>query len=137
LQYLGFEKLKDNIPDLLVFLQDMNWPAAYLISDLLGKFGEPVVPHVKLIFQTVDDDDIWFYWIIVSIISYWDKHLVFQLKNELVEIVKDPNKYDSSIEALHILKDILPQFDYENLYKILMKKFESNHYYKNELLDRL
>jgi hypothetical protein len=37
LRYLGYEKLKNKVPEQLQFLQDMNWPAAHHVSILLTR----------------------------------------------------------------------------------------------------
>jgi len=132
--YLGFEKLKNHIPDLLLFLQDMNWPAGDLVSELLIKFGEPVIPHIQTVFQS-SSDDIWCSWIIIYIVRKWDKSFTFKLKDDLINVVKSPNYVGSSIESLKVLRDILLKSDFENLYQILLEKLENHEYFKQELLD--
>lgn len=47
LKYLGYEKVKNYLSELLGMLQDMNWPAAGSISELLTEIGEPVIPYIR------------------------------------------------------------------------------------------
>ena len=45
------------IPELLEWIQDMNWSVAQPLSEYLAKLGPILIPHLGVIFQT--DDHIW------------------------------------------------------------------------------
>jgi hypothetical protein len=45
----------------------MNWPIAIEIKNLLLKFNENLVPHVRAIFLT--DDGEWKYWIVTCLLE--------------------------------------------------------------------
>jgi len=44
LRKLSFEEIKPIIPDLLEWLQDMNWPIARPVTEILKPFSEQIVP---------------------------------------------------------------------------------------------
>jgi hypothetical protein len=77
-------RLKRHIPDLLEWLQDLNWPGAQTIAKLLTELGEPVIAHVKPIFQS--NDSTWIYWVLSEIVSQWPAELVKQLKDNLAAL---------------------------------------------------
>lgn len=104
LRYLGYPRVKNFIPELLEMLQDLNWPAAGYIADLLRTIGKPLVPYIKHIFHNVKNDDIWFHWILSTVINSWSKELVLELKTELIEIFKRCDIAEgTSIDSLIIL----------------------------------
>ena len=49
LKKLSFEQIKPIIPDLLVWLQDMNWPVARSIADILEPFTDRITPEIVAI----------------------------------------------------------------------------------------
>jgi hypothetical protein len=70
------------IGDLLIWLQDINYPVARPISDYLLGRGEVVVPHVKAILRGTNDR-VWQYEVIVSLVDRWPRELVAALQPEL------------------------------------------------------
>jgi len=48
--------LVQRLPDLLVWIQDLNWPGARRIADVLTTLGSPVLPPVRLVLQGADRD---------------------------------------------------------------------------------
>jgi hypothetical protein len=61
----GYPAIAPVLPDLLVWLQDFNWPVARVLAPFLISIGSPLIPHVRSIMDT--DDEVWKYWIIVVI----------------------------------------------------------------------
>ena len=43
--------------DLLEWLQDINWPVAKELVDILPRFHQKLVPHIQMVFNS--NDDIW------------------------------------------------------------------------------
>lgn len=61
---LGYEKFKDHLEELFVWLQDINWPAANTISKFIASIPpDELIPHLKNILRVAykDNDDFWIY----------------------------------------------------------------------------
>lgn len=86
----------DDIPELLAWLQDMNWPGALEISNFLQKQVDLCLEPIKQILN--GDDNIWKYHILFSIVSEWDIDNQRKLSEELISLAKgnDP-------EEVHLL----------------------------------
>ncbi len=102
LKKLSFEQLKPIIPDLLEWLQDMNWPIARPIADILEPFTEKLTPEIIEILKT--DDGMWKLWILVTLGRTNTDPL---LLNELERIARFPSKIEIedgvNLEAIAIL----------------------------------
>ncbi len=118
IEYLGFEKLNNYLPNFLEFLQDANWPASNGTAKMLIKAKETIIPEIQRIFKE-ENDSIWHYWILVLIINNWDYYLVSTIKNDLIKLINKIDQEGASIQALRILKE-----------KKLLKSKEFNHYYE-------
>lgn len=57
---LGFPTVEPILPEILEWIQDMNWPVAQAFYPLLCAVGEPLAPYIRTIFAT--DDEVWKYW---------------------------------------------------------------------------
>ncbi|MFC0518176.1 DUF5071 domain-containing protein [Mucilaginibacter angelicae] len=56
LKKLSFEQLKPIVPDLLEWLQDMNWPIARPVADILKPFADRMTPDIIRILKTNDGE---------------------------------------------------------------------------------
>jgi len=92
LSRLSFETISADVPELLVWMQDMNWPVGRGIAIYLR-------PHINEIKESLLDilksnDDIWKYWIISSLIA----HSKIKLDQELISMIKKiadhPTKFE-------------------------------------------
>lgn len=100
LSYLPLSRLEQFIPELLVMLQDTNWPAAEGVSKILMSMGQKIIPEIKSIFETIDT--LWHDGIIWSVISYWDESLVKQLESDLIQLINKWS-FDSGPSAIVLL----------------------------------
>ena len=139
IEYLGFEKLRNHLPCFLEFLQDANWPASRGASNMLVKAREIIIPEIKRVFKEVTNDEIWHYWILILIIPDWKKELVNTIKPELIELVIKADKEGASIQALKILKEkeLITEKEIEYYYKYLLKKFEGDKYWIDDLNEEI
>ena len=86
------------IPDLIIWIQDMNWPIAFEISKLLLKVPEQTIPHVKDVLAT--NDHIWKYWCLEYLVKYFPVDLIKALEPELNRIANHPSRGEE-IEEVH------------------------------------
>ncbi|UQZ32619.1 hypothetical protein C2I18_03025 [Paenibacillus sp. PK3_47] len=86
LSQIGYPGIKSILPELLVWLQDLNWPGAGAVSRLLIDVGEPLIPELQRVMAGEPADEEWMYWIIHSILEHWPKELVARLQPELMNL---------------------------------------------------
>ncbi|HEY8931382.1 MAG TPA: DUF5071 domain-containing protein [Mucilaginibacter sp.] len=87
LKKLPFEQIKPIVPDLLVWLQDMNWPVARPIAGILEPFVDQIVPEIITILKT--DDGMWKYWILTCLIKNTTHPI---LLDEIERMAKFPSR---------------------------------------------
>lgn len=97
LQHYNKEELSPIIPDLLMWLQDMNWPIADEIKKLLLIFNEDLVPHVRSILLT--DDGEWKFWIVTCLLKEVMPEVLLLLKPDLERIRDYPTEDETYSEV--------------------------------------
>lgn len=89
---IGFPALNSIAPDLLVWVQDSNWPVAAQTASLLSTAGPEIAPHIKAILSS--DDSIWKYWTIELVIANLTPGVRAELRSDLVRLVNHPSHQD-------------------------------------------
>lgn len=102
LKKLSFEQLEPIISDLLIWLQDMNWPIAGPIAEVLKPFGNRITAEIIKILKT--DDDGWEWNVLANFARNTTDPL---LLSEIERIAKFPTKNEIdaevNLEAMAIL----------------------------------
>lgn len=102
LKELSFEQIKPIVPELLEWLQDMNWPIARPIANILEPFADKMVPEIIKIFKT--NDGVWKMWVLRNITRHTESPL---LLSEIERIAKFPTRdeieEEANLEAIAIL----------------------------------
>lgn len=97
---MGYPTVDYLLPDLFVWLEDMNYPGAMEIADFLATVGEPIIPYLKEVLVGNDD-------CIYNVISYVVKDLssnmVKEIQEELMSIVRCNSSESLCLEILDIL----------------------------------
>lgn len=91
------EEIYEKIPELLEWIQDINWPVAQLICKRLENIGSPLIEPVRKILH--GSDDIWKYWVISILLGRADKDIVCSLKPELERIINNPTNSEMTEEV--------------------------------------
>jgi hypothetical protein len=102
LRKLSFEQIKPIIPDLLKWMQDMNWPVAKSVVNILKPFSEKLTKEVVAILKS--DDVMWKLWIICNLVRNTNDPLIIK---ELEKIAKHPTKDEIDNEVDSEAKAIL------------------------------
>jgi hypothetical protein len=124
--YLGSEKLKHCIPELLVYLQDMNWPAAVYVAHVLRQMPhELLVPELTRIFKDDYEDDIWIYWICSALIDGMDKRFLEALKNPILNYIKNSLCPEEPIRAAETIIPVLTLEEFQDICIYHETKFAS------------
>lgn len=103
LKKLSFQQLKPIVPDLLEWLQDMNWLVASNIADILRPFTDNITAELVAILQS--DDVMWKYWILGNLIKDANDPLIFKELERMVNYpTNDEIENEIHIEATSILR---------------------------------
>lgn len=106
LKELAKEDLVQLIPELLSWLQDINWPIAIDISQILLTIPNETLPHISHVLS--GDDDIWKEWCLRYFVMELPDELILSLQEEIKRIAYTPTKGEEleevHITALEILK---------------------------------
>jgi hypothetical protein len=105
----GFPTVAPILPDLLEWLQDINWPVARILAPFLATIGIPLIPHIQEILKT--DDEIWKYWIIVSIINN-SPELAKAFRADLERLAKAPEENEAREELNLVAQEVLEKYDW-------------------------
>jgi hypothetical protein len=102
LKKLSFDELKPIIPELLEWMQDMNWPIGRPIADILKPFADRMIPELIAILRT--NDSMWELWILINLARDTTNTA---LLNEIKRIAKFPTRIEIedevNLEAIDIL----------------------------------
>ena len=94
-------------PELITWLQDINWPVAQVIAPYLAQAGLSSVPAIRRVLQT--DDHIWKYWVLSAVVAEASPEVAITLKSELERLVTSPST-DEIAEGIHqIAQEIFAQ----------------------------
>jgi len=102
LKKLSFEHLEPIVPELLEWLQDMNWPIARPIADILEPFADRITPEIIKVLKT--NDSMWELWVLSNLARNTTDPL---LLSEIERIARFPSKVEIedgvNLEAISIL----------------------------------
>ncbi|HRE76946.1 MAG TPA: DUF5071 domain-containing protein [Flavobacterium sp.] len=85
----SYEEIKPIVPDLLDWIQDMNWPVAKTVADYLITISEFIIPEIIEILN--GKDEMWKYWTI-GVFGIYSKK---PLHPEVLEIIYRIANYPS------------------------------------------
>lgn len=91
----------EDIPMLLEWLRDMNWPGAALISSHLKSFGEANLECVRKVLGS--GDDVWIMWVLIEFGDAFGRNFWAKLIPELKQVAFKYDEDGAHIEALYIL----------------------------------
>lgn len=85
---LGWPGVEPVVSELLVWVQDYNWPVAHSLTPFLASIGRPLAPYLVPILD--GDDYVWQYWVIQFLLTDADPELVWQFRPLLLRIADRP-----------------------------------------------
>ncbi|NOU82167.1 DUF5071 domain-containing protein [Paenibacillus sp. LMG 31459] len=96
------------IPELLQWLQDINWPIAEEISNLLLTVPKETVPYIEEVLN--GGDDIWKTWCLQFYVSQLPEEFRHSLEKQIQRIAYNPTKGEE-LEEVHITaRELLKDF---------------------------
>ncbi len=102
LKQYSFEEIKPIIPELLEWLQDLNWPVSKSIAETLIPFSENIAIEIVQILRS--EDDMWKYWVLLIFGEIIKNQLVL---NEIKRISENPTTGEIESETHKIAKQIM------------------------------
>jgi hypothetical protein len=96
------------LPELLEWIQDMNWPIAPKIAELLLDFPNEIIPHIRNVFETQDNE--WKFWCLEVLVKPLPVDTRKVLKNDLIRLAERPTEGERLEEVDVKAQEILKQF---------------------------
>lgn len=93
------------LPGLLEWIQDMNWPVAPSVLELLLTFPEEVVPHIQDVLSSKDDNWKWF--VLHFLVIELPVESRVEFKEYLTRVAETPTQNEIAEELDEIAKEIL------------------------------
>ncbi|MEX3743621.1 DUF5071 domain-containing protein [Lysinibacillus xylanilyticus] len=99
------DKILPLLPNLLEWIQDMNWPVAPSVLGLLLTFPEEIVPHVQDVLSS--DDDNWKWFILHFLVIKLPVESRVQFSEYLTRVAETTTHNELAEEIDEIAKEIL------------------------------
>ena len=93
------------LPGLLEWIQDMNWPIASGVVEVLSAYPQEIVPHLKKVF--LNEDAVWKYWCLEQIVKDLPIHEKKLLSDDLIRMNETPNREEQLEEVDQRANEIL------------------------------
>ena len=101
---MGYPAIEHVLPQMLEWLQDLNWPVAAIFQPFFVSVGRPLAPHIRSVLA--GDDDAWKYNLLIAVVAR-SPELANALRPELERIASRPTDgellEEVSLEAAEIL----------------------------------
>ncbi|MGP7819665.1 DUF5071 domain-containing protein [Niallia sp. 01092] len=88
LKKLNRSEILPLLPRLMEWTQDMNWPIANEVAELLLTFPNEIIPLIKDVLAT--NDNVWKYWCLEILVKRLPDDLRKQFKSDLIRLVESP-----------------------------------------------
>jgi hypothetical protein len=108
---LGYPAVAPILPDLLVWLQDGNWPISRPVAQFLTSIGEPVFPLVREVLAGTDGS--WKYWCIELLVRALTRARAESFRSDLQGLAYHPTADDRSEEVDERAREALAWLDSE------------------------
>lgn len=101
----GYPALNLALPELLEWVQDINWPVAPDLVALLAQAGPEIAPHVKMILNSEDTG--WKY----SVLAFLAEHLRWEvwvlIEPDIARIARRPTAREKADEVNRVARELL------------------------------
>lgn len=105
LKNLGYPAIRPVLPELMTWIQDMNWPVANAVAPFLVSLGSTLAPYVQEVLDTTDG--MWKYWVITSVLDKMPlpeaEAYITMLELFLMRITDDDRESEADVAARELL----------------------------------
>jgi len=112
LKEAGKEKIIPILPQLLEWLQDINWPIAQDIEDIIADYEEQLIPHIQAVMKS--NDGVWKFSLLYGLINRFSNEKLLELKPDLVRMKLSPTKDEIDEELAEQIEELLTRIDSAN-----------------------
>jgi hypothetical protein len=102
----GYPEIEPILPELLEWVQDMNWPVAQALAPLLAGIGLPLAPYIRVILSS--DDHLWKYFVLSGVVRR-SPALRAELRPELDRLSAHPTDDERREEVDEVAREILEE----------------------------
>jgi len=89
---VGFPVLNPILPDLLVWLQDVNWPVAEEMANILSKAGPEIISHISDILHS--DDPEWKDGLLTLLAPHLKPEIWTGIRRDVRRLARRPTAFD-------------------------------------------
>jgi hypothetical protein len=108
LKTIEIEKVEPILYQLLEWLQDLNWPVAEALIEVLPRFHSGLVAHIRTVFNS--DDEIWKCWAL-RLIEDFPPETVTKLESDIKRIAECPTTGELNEEVAEYARDLICKFN--------------------------
>lgn len=108
LKLKSISEIRDIIPQLLEWMQDMNWPQAPLIADYFSPYINEIQEELISILKS--NDVMWKYWILHSLILHSEITPSQKILLEVKNVYLNATPHDKEAEVDIIASEILEKY---------------------------
>lgn len=105
---LGYPKVEPVLPQILEWVQDLNWPVAIVFQRFLITIGAPLAPYVRAVLLTSDDP--WKYSLMIGIV-WASPGLAQALRQDVERIARTPTAGELAEEVSEAAAQVLKSLD--------------------------
>lgn len=105
LQDYGYDVIKPIIPELLTWIQDMNWPVAGTVANYLESVSEHLTDEIVCILRGTDE--VWKYWCVKVFGLDTEKSIAPKLMAEFKRIATNPTQQEIDEEVQELTIELL------------------------------
>ncbi len=105
LQKSSYAEVRPKIRELLTWVQDVNWPVALPIMNVLGKYGIDLIEPISEVLNS--KDEIWKYNVIVHLLPLLEISIIKKLEPEILRIALTPTETEIAEEVNEKANDII------------------------------
>jgi hypothetical protein len=103
------EHLLTILPQLLEWLQDMNWPIAQDIENILVDFGDQLIPHIQAVLNSVDGG--WKHSLLYGLINRLSVQQLLGLKSDLERMKYQPTRDEEDEDFAEMIDELLKKLN--------------------------
>ena len=98
LKALPAEQVVPLLPDIMTWMQDMNWPVAKPVVELLLMYPNEITPLVLQVLE--GDDEMWIYWCLEQLVVKLPFYLKLVLHDAVEQIANGARGFHEDIVGL-------------------------------------
>jgi len=101
---IGYPDNAEALPLMFTWLADGNWPIAGPAADYLSRLGWAVLPHVRSVLSSQDEQ--WVYWVLDLVVRRFPNDLIAELEPNLRALAEAPSGEEVDLLARDILAGV-------------------------------